>query len=228
MFSSVLAIGLSAFAEVPPVPSCHRELSPNESRAEDKSKRPTESPECQGRICLRKCCPRGRTFFNRTCSQVPEVPDFRAPPVNFTRPLCLLYGFPKCPEEKMILEPGKYPQDIFYIDPRGMLVRPKVGFVTHPEDYCLEEGLAGLFPVVCFVPATPDPGLQLYPYGMILSLPCLLIVLVVYIILPEFDNFHGHAVRCHIFSLFFAYLSLGTVLLAKENMPFYPCLIFGK
>ncbi|XP_054290645.1 probable G-protein coupled receptor Mth-like 3 [Macrosteles quadrilineatus] len=182
---------------------------------------------CMLHPCVRKCCDKDEYYVRvpgsrAKCVHNPEPSPFE----NFSLPVHeapgkrvdvdrdhfrLLYGD--------VCSPGKYildPED--ERDQHYLLVDGRINFMDsdHLEvsNYCLESmnGSDEIRTFVCLPDSAGDEVTRaqqfLYPLGMIISMPCLLITIVVYSILPALRNLHGKCLVCQCTCLLLTYIGL--------------------
>ncbi|KAG8237624.1 hypothetical protein J437_LFUL017874 [Ladona fulva] len=131
-----------------------------------------------------------------------------------------------------MLDPFTHDIDEFYIKKTdGYLVVPFENFTEQgPEDFCIDyfpEKDAHL-PLLCFPPNDDDLTNQLiytmYPVGMLVSIPFLLVTFLVYALIPELRNLHGKSLMCHVSSLLMAYTFLAVVQLGGTSLNDATCI----
>ncbi|XP_022197924.2 G-protein coupled receptor Mth2 [Nilaparvata lugens] len=192
-----------------------------------------------------KCCPLGFTLSEQNPSSCVPTPLMLEPEYwgadtlhpNDTQ-VDVLIGNP-CPYGKYRLEPHKDSLDEFVVLPNGSLLVP---FQTPPllqiTDYCLDlfETPSGpvALPLICFSSSdeqSPDfwkkLALTVYPMGLLLSVPFLLVTLLIYALIPELRDTRGKSLCCHISCLILAYIALATVQLGGPSLSENMCVMIA-
>ncbi|KAL1402930.1 hypothetical protein pipiens_019593, partial [Culex pipiens pipiens] len=83
-----------------------------------------------------------------------------------------------------------------------------------------------VIPYICFEPEE-DFKYALYPIGMLLSVPFLLITLFVYACIPELRNMHGKSLMCYVLGLTVGYTALSLVQMRLFAAETTPCVVAG-
>ncbi|KAK9504338.1 hypothetical protein O3M35_010693 [Rhynocoris fuscipes] len=145
-------------------------------------------------------------------------------------------GRPICPSFMYYLDPNEDPSEKFYLLVNGSLYRED-NSLTDPEDYCfdVDENANTILPAVCF-PQTDDDYTnsveeeiyRLYPYGMLISIPFLLLTLLVYISLKQLRNLHGCCLMSQVSSLLIGYTCLVILQIASETIGNTSCRVIGE
>ncbi|XP_035786269.1 G-protein coupled receptor Mth2-like isoform X1 [Anopheles albimanus] len=189
---------------------------------------------CAVRICVRLCC-RDNEHLAIGCTKADMVFPIRANvSVNATREMIdlresPLYGFlhgKPCAQVYELL-PQDSPHDEWTIARNGSLIIEE-GMLIPRNQYCLaprynETYVSGL---VCFV-ADPEFRYQLYPVGMLISVPFLLMTFFVYACIPELRNMHGKSLMCYVLGLSVGYTVLSLVQLKVFPGSSISCAISG-
>jgi len=196
---------------------------------------------CENSTCIPLCCSPDSRLIREEC--IPGNADYPFPDVygyatndSFERigkklnQIFQLTVHDPCPGDHFLLEPDINLNDEYMFIINGSLYQPRIHQFI--ESYCLAVFQKDKYEIaVCFGDdgeiVLPEEG-QLFPVGMIISIPFLLATFVVYSILPELQNMHGYTLRGYIGSLFVAYLFLATVQLSDQNLiPEGFCITFG-
>jgi hypothetical protein len=149
----------------------------------------------------------------------------------------LLFGN-TCSFGRYMLEPGEYPEDEFIIDSNGYAILPEQNTSNHgPDNYCLDFSTdqGAYLPFICFPPPTESETKDqntvvytMYPIGMLVSIPFLIVTFVVYAAIPELRNLHGKSLMCHVSSLLTAYTFLAVVQLGGSSLSDGVCITSGE
>ncbi|KAG8237623.1 hypothetical protein J437_LFUL017873 [Ladona fulva] len=184
------------------------------------------------RPCMRKCCLTGEVMIGKgqcTNSSRPFIMNVTRKnetlEVDVSKHFALLFGNP-CSGERYMLEPLEYPTDEFYVNAStGNIIVPFQKNSEHgPKDFCIEyfPEKGAYLPLVCFPPIEEDKSNQLiytmYPVGMLVSIPFLVVTFLVYALIPRLRNLHGLCLMCHVSSLVTAYTFLAVVQLAGNKL----------
>ncbi|KAL1132460.1 hypothetical protein AAG570_010415 [Ranatra chinensis] len=197
-------------------------------------------------LAVRKCCKRGMgPGDNGTCvARPPGSAPFEAPPVfrapgvlaSTAPPITILYGRPQCPPDFDLFHlynrtDGDGP---IYLMEDGSLLILKHHEWVNSSMYCLESVDGLVDPVICMesfdqeYEEEMETAMNVYPVGMLVSLPFLLATFFVYGLVPELRNFYGMTVMSHVSNLFIAYLILVVVQLGTDVLPMIVCISFGE
>ncbi|XP_069704986.1 G-protein coupled receptor Mth2-like [Periplaneta americana] len=190
----------------------------------------SESDDCPP-PCVSKCCPPGESLGeNKICE--PSDLNFAVKffgEDNFTETgLNFVIGNP-CEYGRYRLEPHYDSNDEFHVLRNGSLRAPYLfPYPLLPREFCLEVFLdedmdqEDVMPLVCFKEpfAPPSRPLQyiLYPIGLLISVPFLIVTMLVYCLIPELRDLHGKALSCHVMCLAVAYVFLATVQLVGDTL----------
>ncbi|XP_014254271.1 G-protein coupled receptor Mth2-like isoform X6 [Cimex lectularius] len=171
---------------------------------------------------VRKCCPPGQAFDE----------DFICSPsdnklLNPFRPwkdLPSFYSPLFCPNEsKVSLDPGEYS----LLDDGTLYVDQEQGYKYTEFCFELDSNESEIKPFICIDDDDKDDtSTKIYPIGMIISLPFLLITLITYIILPSLHNKHGYCLMGHITAMIFGYTTL-TVTQIYADVFLVSCITLG-
>ncbi|XP_071446664.1 G-protein coupled receptor Mth2-like [Hetaerina americana] len=196
------------------------------------------------RPCIRKCCLMGESITQKgDCVPVPNPFEFAVNSmtdgmlnVSGKDFFALLLGNP-CRHGRYILDPEEYDEDQFFVDAEGYVNLPKQDDGRHgPESYCLDfsTNRTAYLPFICFPPppnVTDEDSADntliytMYPVGMLVSIPFLLVTFLVYALIPELRNLHGKSLMCHVSSLLTAYTFLAVVQLGGTGLSDKVCIL---
>lgn len=186
---------------------------------------------CAVRICVRLCC-RVNEYFNRSCTPsadyVPVMANLsqsKAIDLRQNERFGFLYGKP-CPHVYELL-PTESPADEWVVARNGSIIVAEE-MLLHRNQYCLaQQGdndyITGM---VCF-DQNDEFKYNLYPIGMLLSVPFLLMTFFVYACIPELRNMHGKSLMCYVLGLSVGYTVLSMVQLRLFPGASMPCLVSG-
>ena len=133
------------------------------------------------------------------------------------------------------LNPRVYKDDEWYLLSNGSIILP---LSEEPEErlldyyqYCLARVESYEYPeymvFFCDEAIEDDDGI-IYSYGMLASVPFLVITYVIYWLLPELRNLHGLTLRGYVGCLAMAYSILGVLQLTpQEQIPNDICITIG-
>ncbi|XP_054280563.1 G-protein coupled receptor Mth2-like isoform X1 [Macrosteles quadrilineatus] len=200
-----------------------------------------------------KCCPPNQTILpdGGGCysSNLTFEPEFwngtdSLPPASSMEPLNVIVGDP-CQYGKFRLEPEEDSNDEFHILCNGSLLVPFQSDQLYGlNHYCLEAfpspphpstggNGAVTLPLLCFPPPPPPPtvfekiAMAVYPVGLLISVPFLILTTVIFAGLPELRDTQGKSLACHCGSLTVAFLALAIVKLAGDCLPQKACVTFA-
>nr|CAH7736760.1 unnamed protein product [Callosobruchus chinensis] len=231
--------GLSVYlcySHVPQRPALPVQAEPfNDTKSYQPQKALTRSCGCEEAKCVRKCCRSG--FFlehkMKTCVQKPFLSDFPVPVYKnhtFLRSLKDIREFSvgavSCNVAFTLNR--TLATDRFYVQENGYLFLPENVFLEK-EHFCVN-GNTNV--VVCLVGKLYGNDTVLEEiagfkgYGMIISMPFLLLTFLVYLIIPE-KNLHRKALMFYVICLLLAYVFLVTSNLSKTSFPDVPCHLIG-
>uniref|UniRef100_A0A182PLA5 G-protein coupled receptors family 2 profile 2 domain-containing protein n=1 Tax=Anopheles epiroticus TaxID=199890 RepID=A0A182PLA5_9DIPT len=186
---------------------------------------------CAVRICVRLCCGE-REYLGKRCTPTDEYLPVLVN-VSATETIDLrnhsLYGFlyGKPCEQVYELLPEESLADEWSIARNGSLIIAEELFVPRNQ-YCLaprnNNGFAS--GLVCFT-TNEEFKYHLYPVGMLLSVPFLLLTFFVYACIPDLRNMHGKSLMCYVLGL-----SVGYTVLSMVQLRVFPgfspsCVISG-
>ncbi|XP_054276572.1 probable G-protein coupled receptor Mth-like 4 [Macrosteles quadrilineatus] len=201
---------------------------------------------CALNPCIRKCCAKDEYMVKvpmrqARCEKNPEPSPFD----NFTLPVYqspgnfadvaqdhfrILYG-DVCRHDKFMLMPETQPQDQY-----DLMVDGRIHLENNYIDasgYCLESlnGSEEIRTLVCFPDQDEDPETKamftVYPIGMIISIPFMVVTFLVYSVLPELRNLHGISLMCHSAVLLTAYLFLSIIQISRNALNTTLCTSFA-
>ncbi|KAG8292685.1 hypothetical protein J6590_034878 [Homalodisca vitripennis] len=208
---------------------------------------------CALKSCIRKCCALDETFFSPidyssfNCVKNPRASQFfnysstvyksAVEKVNVTKNhFGILFGN-ACHHGKIWLDPSVSPAYKSYLMMDGRILvygRSHEEIYFDASKYCLESvnGSDFFYTYLCVQPvrdAETEAKFVLYPVGMLLSIPLLLVTFVVYAIIPDLHrSIHGKSLMNHILSLLSGYLTLTVLHLKGKNMPGFWCVSIGE
>ncbi|XP_076245711.1 G-protein coupled receptor Mth2 isoform X2 [Calliopsis andreniformis] len=111
------------------------------------------------------------------------------------------------------LSPSTTPEDAFILLTNGSIYLYNLIQLVN-EKYCFSINKNGSYIVrVCFPPEedVEDQSRYAIPVGMIVSVPFLFVTFLVYSVIPDLKNMHGHTLRGYVGSLMIAYIVLASV-----------------
>lgn len=203
--------------------------------------------QCLDKPCIRKCCNATQALEENSpiCVEVAET-EFMSTErklykiedessiiydsVFSSSRFNILYG-DVCSNSKFLLNHSANPEDVSYLKTDGSLYLLNNHYETN--SYCLENfvGDSETYTIICFnsdQSEENEPTFAIYPTGMIISEPFLLLTFLVYSCLPGLQNLHGKSLMCYVSTLFFGYLFLSIVQIANSSISVEDCIIFGK
>lgn len=135
-----------------------------------------------------------------------------------------LYGKP-C-QDVYQLDPSTHEEDEWFLTRNGSIVHD-TRLLTRSQ-YCFMQSNSSE-PVVAFVCFDNDTEFKyaLYPIGMLLSVPFLLITFFVYACIPELRNMHGKSLMCYVLGLAVGYTVLSMVQIGLFEGNTLPCVVTG-
>ncbi|XP_045461964.1 G-protein coupled receptor Mth2-like isoform X5 [Harmonia axyridis] len=189
---------------------------------------------CQSEPCIRKCCPEGTVFFRKKCIEDTSlgfpVQVFNGQEAdNDTEHVFHVIVDSSCKSGVKLGISAKY--DKFFVQPDGSMLMPELELTIPYDKYCLDHfktnrstSFAGLR---CDeeIELQP-PETKVYNYGMVISMPFLLITFIVYALLPD-RNLHMKALMCYVINLLLAYMFIVTIQLSDTVFPDDICAILG-
>ncbi|XP_053674611.1 G-protein coupled receptor Mth2-like [Anopheles nili] len=186
---------------------------------------------CAVRICVRLCCS-DRQYFDMQCKPADE-PMPIVVNVSATEAIDLrehpkydfLYGKP-CKFVYELIPEGNV-ADEWTIARNGSLILAEVVSIPRNQ-YCLAPRRNSSFSsgFVCFE-SNEELRYQLYPVGMLLSVPFLLLTFFVYACIPDLRNMHGKSLMCYVLGLSVGYTALSLVQLQAFPGSSLACVISG-
>ncbi|XP_053686623.1 G-protein coupled receptor Mth2-like [Sabethes cyaneus] len=192
---------------------------------------------CAVRLCVRMCCPQGYVFHRPKCVPSDEPLEVRVNTSlynterNFevvdlaqNHMYGFLYGEP-C-KDFYELEPSANEADEWSFARNGSIIHD-TKLLTRNQ-YCFMQ-TNDLEPVVSFIcfESGEDIKYALYPIGMLLSVPFLLITFFVYACIPELRDMHGKSKMCYVFGLIVGYTVLSLVQMGLFVGNTIPCKVAG-
>ncbi|XP_076062330.1 G-protein coupled receptor Mth2-like [Oratosquilla oratoria] len=193
---------------------------------------------CNGTVCVRKCCPEGNIFDIgiRECAPVPEGEiEWKANFGNDSAPIAysIISGMPLC-DQRIGFEYEDTPEGHFFLLKNGSLSLPIMETVYSTKEYCLDHFFANesiLTALVC-LPPHEEPGCpnMSYVHGILLVVSCafLLATLVVYMIIPSLRrSLYTRSLMCQVLSLLVGFLGVITSVFAFERVSHTSCTVIG-
>ncbi|XP_041769481.1 G-protein coupled receptor Mth2-like isoform X1 [Anopheles merus] len=186
---------------------------------------------CAVRICVRLCCGE-HEYLGKRCTHTDDYLPILVN-VSATEAVDLrnhsLYGFlyGKPCEQVYELLPEESSADEWSIARNGSLIIADELLIPRNQ-YCLAPRQNNGFAsgLVCFT-TNEEFKYNLYPVGMLLSVPFLLLTFFVYACIPDLRNMHGKSLMCYVLGL-----SVGYTVLSMVQLRVFPglsasCVISG-
>uniref|UniRef100_A0A1L8DK28 Putative g protein-coupled receptor n=1 Tax=Nyssomyia neivai TaxID=330878 RepID=A0A1L8DK28_9DIPT len=177
--------------------------------------------------CIKYCCPKNYVYNRGECSEyrasspilldVSEENGDVMENVNVEQRFGIVYGKP-C-GAMYALEPENFETDQFELQYSGTL-KLVDDAPRGKNEYCIARTIAQnhteehpevhtrIF--VCF-PDQENAKFVIYPIGMLLSVPFLVVTFLVYAIIPELRNLHGKCLMCYVLGLTVGYTLLSLI-----------------
>ncbi|VEN35596.1 unnamed protein product [Callosobruchus maculatus] len=188
--------------------------------------------------CIRKCCEEGMAMKNKNCTTSDVEFSFSVYDTtqevsegNFT--FDVVHGKSCTTGRIQKVDSTETGPAHYYVQRNGTLYCPqfRADRVLFYEDYCLENII---FPthvefvaLLCYRDSDYRQVEETSGYfGMIISMPFLLLTFLVYLIIPE-KNLHRKALMFYVICLLLAYVFLVTSNLSKTSFPDVPCHLIG-
>ncbi|XP_050434181.1 G-protein coupled receptor Mth-like [Adelges cooleyi] len=199
---------------------------------------------CRVNTCVRKCCQYNKRIANGTCKATADVPSFRPPifrldgndliPANGT--VLALYRL-ACDERFKIDGPFA----VLAEDGGGLLVVNNKRRTYSPDSYCVEYNAAGdlgfqLEAYVCYngprelgteADVRGSSKYVLSSLGIVPSIVCMVITLLVYATLSTLRNVHGFYVMCYVACLLTSYVCLLISSWMTDHLDPVQCTVLG-
>uniref|UniRef100_A0AAR5PP29 G-protein coupled receptors family 2 profile 2 domain-containing protein n=1 Tax=Dendroctonus ponderosae TaxID=77166 RepID=A0AAR5PP29_DENPD len=186
--------------------------------------------------CVRKCCPENFYLNNRKCEFDDNV-EFNPKVFNSQTLAQTVFNFSVIsanfcgPNERRFLTQMR---TTLYLQEDGKLeyfVNYSAKKTVPGDKFCLENRLLneerGLVSIVCIGnDAIIAEEVPYFMFGMIISMPFLLITFLVYALLPD-RNLHQRALMFYVLSLLIAYILLVTINLAPNIPTWFWCKFLG-
>ncbi|XP_065081426.1 G-protein coupled receptor Mth2-like isoform X2 [Ochlerotatus camptorhynchus] len=189
---------------------------------------------CAVRLCVRMCCPRGTMLFNRKCepfdvkmevllntSLYNEQRKFELVDLAQHNMYGFLYGKP-CQHVYELDHPG----DKWSLARNGSIIYDDKLYTRNRYCFMQNNLSEPVMPFVCFE-TQEEFKYALYPIGMLLSVPFLLVTFFVYACIPELRNMHGKSLMCYVLGLAVGYTVLSLVQMAIFEGKSLPCMFLG-
>ncbi|KAG5681897.1 hypothetical protein PVAND_011303 [Polypedilum vanderplanki] len=178
---------------------------------------------CKYRKCIRLCCLGGegkhQACVKTTTLQVPTHEEDNIIIDIESHEYGILVGKP-C-KQLYRLEPNDYDDDKWVFLKNGSIEVNSA--VANTDEYCFGQTLNGSMSdittdvLLCYQ-EDRDVRFTVYPIGMLISIPFLIITFCVYAFIPELRNLHGKCLMCYVFSLTTFYVALCIVQLDKDRV----------
>lgn len=210
-----------------------------------------EWTQCNSGRCVRKCCGLNEVMERSSDKCMSRESDAEFHDMNIL--LCedelgnhtlesfeILYG-QLCSAGNYILK-----EDEACITERGTLLYQVKELFDYTR-YCLEEYILGAndsaeetnpyySPSVTMFICNPEEeilknvNMEVYPIGMIASIPFLIVTFMTYVLLPDLHDIHGLSIMCHVLCLFLTDVSLTITQLGSDFLNRFRvcCAILGK
>ncbi|XP_031357285.1 G-protein coupled receptor Mth2-like [Photinus pyralis] len=172
-------------------------------------------PNCvcdENTICIRKCCELNHgipgsaancTWYGNPNFVTQITHDSETPP-----DVCFTYGIMQCGFTFFRLEPRMNADDEYEIKD-GVLSTPAIEMAYPYNEFCVEDFEdIGVSAYVCVNEEAVEPG-EYYAFGMLISIPFLIVTFVVHALLPV-KTMHTKCLMCFVLSLAFAYVFLSS------------------
>uniref|UniRef100_A0A182Q5Y6 G-protein coupled receptors family 2 profile 2 domain-containing protein n=1 Tax=Anopheles farauti TaxID=69004 RepID=A0A182Q5Y6_9DIPT len=186
---------------------------------------------CAVRVCVRLCCGENEYLARRCLPAEPNMPIM----VNVSAMEAInlrnhsLYGFlyGKPCEQVYELLPEESSADEWIVARNGSIIIAEDLLITRNQ-YCIAPRLNSTYAsgLVCFT-STEEFKYNLYPIGMLLSVPFLLLTFLVYACIPDLQNMHGKSLMCYVLGLSVGYTVLSMVQLRVFPGASASCVISG-
>ncbi|XP_059613890.1 G-protein coupled receptor Mth2-like [Phlebotomus argentipes] len=178
--------------------------------------------------CVRFCCPEDKVYGNDGCERPKLSVNANSPvlidvleedgnvtlAVNVEERFAIVYGKPCV--QMFDLDPEQYPDTDTYVLVYDGHLRVGEDPPQNKNEYCIARRLSRNESNVetavfsCF-PETEQAKFFIYPIGMLLSVPFLVVTFLVYAIIPELRNLHGKSLMCYVFGLTMSYTFLSMI-----------------
>lgn len=189
---------------------------------------------CAVRLCIRMCCPRGTVMHNRKCEPTEEKMEvllnttlyneerkFELVDLAQHKMYGFLYGKP-CQHVYELDQPG----DKWTLARNGSIIFDDKLYTRNRYCFMQNNLSEPVMPFVCFE-SEEEFKYALYPIGMLLSVPFLLVTFFVYACIPELRNMHGKSLMCYVLGLAVGYTVLSLVQMAIFEGKSLPCKFLG-
>ncbi|XP_055702005.1 G-protein coupled receptor Mth2-like isoform X3 [Phlebotomus papatasi] len=196
---------------------------------------------CRVKNCIKYCCPKRQISYNRECIEsndnsavivdVIEEDGNVTNSVDVEKRFGVVYGKP-C-SSMYSLDPVEYPEEDSYKLQYDGQLRTADDFLRDKNEYCFArtlsenkslEAITQVF--VCF-PDQMKSKFFIYPIGMLLSVPFLVVTFLVYAFIPELRNLHGKSLMCYVLGLAVGYTFLSLVHLEVPSDKEFWCIFMG-
>ncbi|XP_064212826.1 G-protein coupled receptor Mth2 isoform X5 [Tribolium castaneum] len=192
---------------------------------------------CERTNCIKKCCPENHILSKKKCVKsdqynftvtVFDDSDEVKDNVNFS----VIHNRDCKDGIRMRLTPATIKSDTFYLQRNGSLFMPfadESKMLVPFDNFCMDffemENRTELGTLVCFSGTIPEPE-GVCSYGMIISMPFLLLTFIAYALLPD-RNLHMKALMFYVINLMFSYLLLVIIQLSESQFAEATCKSLG-
>ncbi|XP_055619906.1 G-protein coupled receptor Mth2-like isoform X2 [Toxorhynchites rutilus septentrionalis] len=192
---------------------------------------------CAVRLCVRMCCPHKHVFYGKQCvpSDEPLEVVVNTTLYNSQRNYELvdlaqnpMYGFLYGKPCQFVyrLDPEAVEADEWFFARNGSIIHDSRLLTRNQFCFMQTNESAPVAPFVCFE-SQEEFKYALYPIGMLLSVPFLLITFFVYACIPELRNMHGKSLMCYVLGLAVGYTVLSLVQMQIFDGDSIPCKVTG-
>uniref|UniRef100_R4FKF4 Putative class b secretin-like g-protein coupled receptor gprmth1 n=1 Tax=Rhodnius prolixus TaxID=13249 RepID=R4FKF4_RHOPR len=179
-----------------------------------------------------KCCPQGYLWLQNCTSSNnslvnPYLPENGQESIH--QPLdCGIQG-------SYYLDPLLYPKsDAYQLLENSSLFLNASEIVLSPQQYCMEliNSTGKVQPVLCFAEEAEtvdrnENTYGIYSFGMIISIPFLLVTFIVYLLERDLQTLHGRCMTNHVFALLMSYVCLGYLQQFTTSLSESACTFLG-
>ncbi|XP_063920677.1 G-protein coupled receptor Mth2-like isoform X4 [Zophobas morio] len=197
---------------------------------------------CNIRNCIRKCCGPNEIMVNKTCTPDDTTLNYKihsgTVEINSTVKHHFIHNM-DCDYYRILLRPHHSSTDSFYIQENGSIHLPNFlkRKMRNPEHFCVETFEYDMFEmrrmtsaIICIDPddiEEEDTAAKVvHLYGMIISMPFLLLTFIAYALLPD-RNLHMKALMIYVINLMLGYLLLVIIQLSEIRFSDGVCTAMG-
>ncbi|CAG9805772.1 unnamed protein product [Chironomus riparius] len=181
---------------------------------------------CKLKPCIRFCCHKNSKDCIPSNKLTVDNENEESEVININEnKYGILIGRP-C-EKIYHLTPDDYDDDRWNFLSNGSIFAN--GAVHDTDDYCLSfNNDTQVVANLCFH-QVDDTRFEVYPIGMLISIPFLIITFLVYALIPELRNLHGKCLMCYTLSLTVLYATLSIIQMDKTHLILQtlPCIASG-